>query len=250
MLRFRKDDMMRTLIWFIYFGVSLLETLPDLARAKKFDREGKTLERDQLSNKRAKLWARRLVKLTGSRITVTGEENLPLNGAILFVSNHQSNFDIPLLLGFVSPDKGFIAKIEMLNMKIVRTWMRYIQCVFMDRDDIRQAVKAINEGIQVLKNGYNLVLFPEGTRSKTGELTEFKPGGFKLATKSGAAIVPVVIHGSMHMMKKGSIFIQPADVEIEILPPIHVEPGDSKDTIGLSERVKKAIEEALEKKKL
>ncbi|SCZ81462.1 lysophospholipid acyltransferase family protein [Acidaminobacter hydrogenoformans] len=240
---------MRTLFWYIYFGITLLATLPELMKAKKLDAAGETEARDRIAYLRARIWSQNLVKKTGSKVTVTGEHNLPTNGAILFVSNHQSHFDIPLLLGYVKSDKGFVAKIEMLDFKIVNDWMRLIHCIFMDRDDVRQAIRAINEGIEILKQGYNLVLFPEGTRSESGELQEFKPGGMRLAVKSGSAIVPVVIHGAKDIMKKGSLTIHPAEVEIQILPPVELLEGDHKDSIALSQRVHGLIEAALNEKK-
>lgn len=241
---------MRTLIWYLYFGMTLVTTLPELSKVKKLDQAGQTEERDRIVYNRARVWARNLIKKTGSRVTVTGAENLPENGAILFVSNHQSHFDIPLILGYIPEDLGFVAKIEMLNFKIVNQWMKFMHCIFMDREDVRQAIRVINEGIEVLKSGYNLVLFPEGTRSVTGELSEFKPGGMRLAVKSGAHIVPVVLHGAKDIMKKGSIAIHPAVVEVEILPPVVLQEGDHKDSIALSQRVHDQIAEALQRKAL
>lgn len=241
---------MRTLIWYLYFGATLLGTLPELAKVRKLDAAEETEERDRIAYQRARIWSQNLVKKTGSKVTVTGAQNLPANGSILFVSNHQSHFDIPLLLGYIPADLGFVAKIEMLKFRIVNEWMKYIHCIFMNRDDIRQAIKVINEGIEVLKSGYNLVLFPEGTRSATGELSEFKPGGMRLAVKSGSHIVPVVIHGAKDIMKKGSLTIHPAVVEIQILPPVELQEGDHKDSIALSQRVHGQIEAALNEKKL
>lgn len=240
---------MRTLIWYLYFGISLLETLPALSKARKLEAAGETEALDQMAFQRARIWSQNLVKKTGSKVTVTGADNLPANGAILFVSNHQSHFDIPLILGYVPADLGFVAKIEMLKFRIVNEWMKYMHCIFMNRDDVRQAIKVINEGIEVLKSGYNLVLFPEGTRSLTGELSEFKPGGMRLAVKSGAHIVPIVLHGAKDIMKKGSITIHPAEVEIQILPPVVLQEGDHKDSIALSQRVHAKIEAALNEKK-
>jgi 1-acyl-sn-glycerol-3-phosphate acyltransferase len=125
--------------------------------------------------------------------------------------------------------------------------MKHLKCVFMDRKNMRQSLNAIREGIEILKQGYNLVLFPEGTRSKTGEVMEFKAGGFKLASKSNAAIVPVVINGSINMMKKGSIRIQPADVQITILPPLPITDENKRDTGALSQHVRATIIDELER---
>ncbi len=232
---------MRTIIWFIYFGLSTMLTIPDLAKANRFERQKRTADAYALANKRARKWAMSLIRLTGSSVTVKGEENIPATGPVLFVSNHQSNFDIPLMIGYVNGDKGFISKIEMTKMMVVSSWMKHLKCVFMDRKDMRQSLKAIREGINTLKEGYNLVLFPEGTRSQTGEVMDFKAGGFKLASKSKATIVPVAINGSINMMKKGSIKIQPATVKITILPPIEITDENKNDTAALSETVRNVI---------
>lgn len=234
--------MIRTIRWFLYFAFSLLTSLPSLNRVKKLESAEQITERDELVDKTVKSWSRKLVGLSGAKITVVGEENIP-DGAVLFVSNHQGNFDIPILLGYIGKPKGFIAKIETQKLYIVRDWMKYINCIFMDRNDIRQSVKAIGEGVKNLKSGKSMVIFPEGTRSDDGNLLEFKPGSMKLATKSGVPIVPVTISGSMDIMLKKSIIIRPANVEIVISKPIM--PDAEIDTVDLTEMVKAQIEKNL-----
>ncbi|KXG74997.1 lysophospholipid acyltransferase family protein [Thermotalea metallivorans] len=237
--------MLKTILWFIYFVFSLLYTIPALLKVQFLNRQNRINERDEITHRTAQRWARMLVNLSGSQIKVMGEENVPKEGAVLFVSNHQSNFDIPILLGFIHKPKSFIAKKELSRIPILSTWMKYMQCVFIDREDARQSLKAINRGAELLKEGYSQVIFPEGTRSADGRLGEFKPGSLKLALKANVPIVPVTIKGAYHIMPKGQLKIQPAQVEVIISPPIQVGNISAKESGELAEKVRKVIGEKL-----
>jgi 1-acyl-sn-glycerol-3-phosphate acyltransferase len=237
--------MFRTLKWFIGFWMSLILLLPKARKVKKLEEAGDRENRDRIVNEVVANWARKLLDLSGSKVTVEGEENLPKDETVLFISNHQGNFDIPLLLGFIDKPKAFMAKKEMEKMPLVSTWMKYMQCVFMDRDNPRESLKAIKKGSEKLKEGYSMVIFPEGTRSEDGKLKEFKNGAFKLATKSGVPIVPVTLSGSDKIMRKGTVIIKPAKVKISIAPPVYMTEEYLKDTKLLSEKVKSLIEENL-----
>ncbi len=236
--------MIRTIIWFAFFWIYLLFTLPALMKVKKLDKQNRIKERDDLVFKTARNWARALVNLTGTKINIIGAENIPKNEAVVFVSNHQGNFDIPILLGFLNKPKAFIAKKELIKFPIISTWMKYMNCVFMDRKDIRQSLQSINQGIEYIKEGYSMVIFPEGTRSIDGQLKDFKPGSLRLALKSGAPIVPVTIKGSINIMGKNSYIIKPANVTVIVSSPI--DPITIKDTNKLTEMIRDIIKGNLE----
>ncbi len=232
---------MLTIRWYIYFWLYQLYLLPKYFKYKKKFNHGEEIaeEIEPIVRK----WARDLVEKTKSTIDVIGAENVPTEGNIVFVANHQSNFDTPLLLGYVPRAKGFIAKKETDKIPIVSNWMKFINCVFIDRENPREAIKAILKGAKIVKSGYALVIFPEGTRSSDGSLDEFKPGSLKLAVKGGAKIVPITIDGSINMMKKGSNKINKADVKLIISEPIEA----IDDTISLAENIKSIIEDNLNK---
>ncbi len=233
--------MFRTILWFIYFWLYLIAIQPALIKVNRLEELGETAEHDRLTNETAKKWAQALVKLAGVTVEIKGEENIPTEGSVLFVSNHQGNFDIPILLGYIDKPKAFIAKIELLKLPLIRTWMTHLKCVFMDRSDIRQSLKVINQAASHLKEGYSMVIFPEGTRSKSESLGEFKPGSLKLALKAGVPIVPIAIRGSYKIMEQNGFIIKPAHVEITILEPIATA-GLTKDQASeLPERVRKII---------
>ncbi len=238
--------MIRTVIWFIYFWIKLIMLIPSRLKVKQFISMERIEEKDQLADKVVKNWAGGLLKLSGCRVEVIGEEHIPKDRNVLFVSNHQGNFDIPVLMKCLEKPKGFIAKKEMENFPLISSWMKDINCVFMDRDNPRESIKAIKEGTEILKQGYSMVLFPEGTRSKDGNLGEFKAGGLRLATKSKTDIIPLTINGTKNIMKKGSWIIRPSKVEIIVSPLIITEDYDG-DTNKLTEDIKEIIEKSLKK---
>ncbi|MGM7682352.1 lysophospholipid acyltransferase family protein [Cytobacillus sp. Hm23] len=237
--------MIRTIVWFIYFWLHLLFTVPALLKARHLDKRELHSERDQIVLRETIRWSRTLVNLTGSKINVKGKENIPDNQPVLFVSNHQGNFDIPILLGFLDRKMGFISKLEIKKYPIISHWMSMMRCVFMDRKNIRQSVKAINLGINNIKEGHSLVIFPEGTRSKGNAIGEFKPGSFKLATKSGVPIVPVTINGSYKIMEANKNILKGANVEVIISKPISKEEYDGMTINDLATNVQNIIEKEL-----
>ena len=185
-----------------------------------------------------------LIFLGGQKIDVVGYENIPKDEPVLYVSNHQGSFDIPFCMTQLHGLKGFIVKKEMNKVPIMRNWIEHMGCVFIDRKNPRNSMNAILKGIESLKNGNSLILFPEGTRSKDGALAKFKPGSLKLATKSGVKVVPVTINGSINSMLKGSIRIKPNLSQMIISKPIIIE-GEMKDSIKLTKEIKRIIQENL-----
>lgn len=233
--------MFRTIYWYSYFAMSLIFTLPALYKAKLLLKKGKTEEAEKYINRVTAKWAKQQVNNSGATVHVHGLENIPKDQAVVFMSNHQGNFDIALFMSFIDKPKGYVSKIEIDKLPIVRTWMRLIHCVFMDRSSLKGAATAIVEGIQVIKQGHSLVIFPEGTRSKGGPLGEFKAGSFKLATKSKAPIIPVTMDGTYKLMEAQGGKVKPATVHVYIHPPIETAHLTKEEQIELPERVKNII---------
>lgn len=237
--------MIRTIIWFIYFWVYMVCTIPMLIRIKYLEKHNRIEEKDRLVDECVKNWAVSLVRLSGSKIRVYGEENIP-EGPVVFVGNHQGNFDVPIFLGYIKKPKAFIAKIEIKKMPIVSTWMKYMKCVFINRDDIRQSLKAIKTGVDYINQGHSMIIFPEGTRSRADTLGEFKPGSFKLALKSKVPIVPVTTKGSYKIMEKNGFLIKPAEVEIIISKPIPTSGLSREEAEEIPSRVRNIIQSNLQ----
>lgn len=233
--------MIRSLLWYSNFAVSLAFKAPQMLMLKRKKINMSDTEFRKYIHKTTSKWAEKHVRMSGANVQVNGIENIPTDTPVVFMSNHQSNFDIALFMTYVDKPKGYIAKVEMENMPVIKTWMEYMDCVFMDRNDIRKAAKSIIKGVKILKNGHSLVIFPEGTRSKCSQLNEFKAGSFKLATKAGVPIVPVTIDGSYKLMEQNKNKIVPADVRLTIHKSINTSDLSKDDMIALPERVKEII---------
>lgn len=237
--------MFRTIKWYVFFVISLLLQTPYLFTIKKLHKQGKSKEADAYAHQVTSKWALKQVKSSGSTITVHGTNNIPKDKNVVFISNHQGNFDIALFMAYIDTPKGFVSKIEMAKVPLLSTWMKNIHCIFMDRNSLKGAATSIIEGVKLIKAGHSLVIFPEGTRSKGGPLGEFKAGSFKLATKAKAPIVPVTIEGSYQIMEQQGGKIKPAHVNLYIHPPIETSTLSKEEINALPAEVKKIIQSKL-----
>ncbi len=237
--------MIRTITWYIHFAWSLLMTIPSIYKVKSLENKGMIKEKEEFVSKFTSKWALSQLKAAGAQVKVFGEENIPRDIPVVFISNHQGNFDIPILMSKINKPKGFIAKIETKKIPVVRDWMEYIHCVFMDRSNLRKSAASIIEGVKIIKEGHSLIIFPEGTRSKGGPLGEFKAGSFKLATKSKAPIVPITINGSYKLMEGNDNKIKPASVEIYVHPAIETKNLTKEEEDALPNRVVNIIKSKL-----
>ena len=140
----------------------------------------------------AKKWSKFTLDTIGLDVEVEGLENIPKEPCV-FIGNHSSILDVPILLSVVDNKVAFIAKKEVLKTPVLGSWLKWTRSIPLDRDNPRSAVQTINEGVNRIAEGYSMVIFPEGTRNKSHNAGEFKKGSFKLATKSKAPIVPVSI---------------------------------------------------------
>jgi 1-acyl-sn-glycerol-3-phosphate acyltransferase len=192
-------------------------------------------------------WARILILCTGCDLTVSGRENIPLKEGVCFISNHGSIFDIVLHLAFIGRPFGFIAKKELAFIPFLNIWILLLGGLFIDRKNIRKAVTTINAGISRIKKGGAMIIFPEGTRSKGRGLLPFRPGALKLATQSGAPIVPAAISGSYDVFEKTGR-IKAVPIRISFAPPVSVRniPAGERRSI-LAEQIQGIIAAALEK---
>lgn len=187
-----------------------------------------------------RLWARTTLLSTGSKVEVEGLENLPDAKSICFVSNHQGMFDIPLVLGFLGISCGFIAKKELLKVPVLSWWMLEIPCVFIDRSSARKAAESFRKSAEVIKEGHPMVIFPEGTRSRSDQMGEFHAGSFKLPLMAEATIVPLKISGTwrVHEIDKG---IHAVPLKLKVFPPLGPEHELYRDTRNLAQYLHELI---------
>lgn len=237
---------MRTIWWFIYFWAYLLKLIPRYKRAIKLRDNNDQDGLQKAVFKEVKDWASSLLKVAGVEVEVKGLENIPKEAA-LFVSNHQGNFDIPILLSKLDEPKSVVAKIELENFPFISGWMKLFDCVFIDRNNPRQCLKILGDAENILKKGKSVIIFPEGTRSKSSELGDFKAGAFRTAVKAKTPIVPVMINGSYKVMEANGIWIKPTKVKLTILPAINTIDLSKEETKTIGEDVKKIIAEEISK---
>ena len=232
---------MRTVIWFVYFWLCQLALWPVLKRVQRLERRGEEARRRALVNRFVVAWASSLLRLAGVRAEVTGRENIPAGEAVVFVGNHQGNFDVPLALTCLDAPHSIMAKAQLSRLPFIRAWMEQLRCVFLEREDPRKAAAALGEAVRLVAGGESMVIFPEGTRSKGPRMGEFKGGAFRVALKTGAPVVPVAIDGSYQIMEAHGGWIHPARVKISILPPIATAGMGREEGKALPQRVQELI---------
>ncbi len=191
-----------TVICFVIILLSLL-----------FDRRG------NLVHSIGSVWSRLILSLSGVRVTVTGAKNFPRDRPVVILSNHQGAFDIPVLQAFIPAQFRWVAKRSLFKIPLIGWAMGLAGYIAIDRENAASAYKSMEDAAGYIKEGTSVLIFPEGTRSRGGELLPFKKGAFLIAEKSGMDIVPVGIKGTKGIMEKGSLFIRPGGVLLNIGRP-------------------------------
>ncbi|MBE5940647.1 MAG: 1-acyl-sn-glycerol-3-phosphate acyltransferase [Lachnospiraceae bacterium] len=159
--------------------------------------------------------------ISGTKVEVKGRENLPKPGeAVLYIGNHRSIYDIIISYSMVPPLTGYISKKEIKKVPILSWWMHLLNCLFLDRDNAKEGLKTILAAIEMVKGGKSVFIFPEGTRSKTDQMLEFKEGSFKIAQKSGCPIIPVAFNNTSAIFEDHFPRIKKTNVCIEFGKPI------------------------------
>lgn len=185
------------------------------------------------------------VKAAGIRVRVEGMENVQPGVSYIFLSNHVSNLDPPVLLPSIPGMTSVFLKKELMKIPLLGTAMRMGKYVPVSRGNLREeARQSVEAATDALNSGLHITVFPEGTRSPDGKLLPFKKGAFFLAEGTGAPIIPVVISGTEQMMPKNTLRITPGEACVRFLPPIY--PQDASSREDLMERVRAAMEQELE----
>lgn len=189
-----------------------------------------------------------ILKITGVRATVIGEENVP-DEPVLFIGNHRSYFDILLTYSRCRRLTGYIAKKEMEHVPSLSTWMRRLYCLFLDRKDPKKGLKTILQAIDYVKNGISICVFPEGTRNSGEELSmlPFKDGAFKIATKTGCAIIPISMNNTADIWEAHMPKIKKTHVVIEYGKPIYPDQLDKDTKRHIGDYVENIIRETIHK---
>lgn len=231
------------LLLFIYISILYLPII-----AMKDERTGVKLARKKLR------WLSKIVlKSLGVKLRVIYKNRKNINAlerekGIIFVCNHQSNLDIPVIVSALHIDVGFVAKKEMKSWPFFNIWMKRSKCVFLNRENPREGIKDIKEAVKVVKDGYPIVIFPEGERTLDGEILRFKKGSFKLATETNGIIVPLTLKGTFDIQKRGEWKMKRNQlVTIIVGEPIYVDSLSNDEIKELSTKVREIIEENYKK---
>lgn len=203
---------------------------------KKFKDE--KAAKDYIS-KTAYLWAKYTLNIIGIELDIEGKENIP-ERSVVFIGNHTSILDIPIILYSVGNIVGFISKKEVLKAPIIGYWLKRAHCIPLDRQNPREAIKVINEGVEKLKSGYSMAIFPEGTRSKTGEVGVFKKGSLKLATKAKAPIVPISIERASRAFEDERKF-RATKIKVVFGKPIYTDELTREEEKEIAEKVRNVV---------
>jgi 1-acyl-sn-glycerol-3-phosphate acyltransferase len=192
----------------------------------------------------AQLWGRIMLFLTSVKVEVQGRENLSYGRSQIFMSNHQSGFDIFVLLAYTPHYFAWIAKKELLRIPFFGLALRRLGAIEIDRQNVVRAMRSIDDAARIIREGKSVMTFPEGTRSRDGHIQPFKKGVFHLALKSGVPIVPITLIGTREIMPKKSLRVTPGHVTLIIHPPVRVTDYSEATVEELIARVKKHVVEA------
>jgi 1-acyl-sn-glycerol-3-phosphate acyltransferase len=189
----------------------------------------------------ARLWGRSILVVSRVHVNITGLEHIPAGRSCILMANHQSNFDIPVLLGRLPVQFRWLAKEELFKIPIFGRGMRGCGYISIDRTNRKLAFESLKEAARKIREGVSVMIFPEGTRSMDGKIRPFKKGGFVLSVDAGVPIVPIIIHGTRAIMPKGRLMIRSQDVRMEVLAPINTSAYTRKTKDELMEKVRTAI---------
>lgn len=185
--------------------------------------------------------------ISGVHLTVRGLENIPADTPVLYVGNHRSYFDIIIGYTLAKNNTGFIAKKEMEKLPFISVWMKFINCQFLDRDDIKEGLKMVLRCIDLIKAGTSIWIFPEGTRTPGNDMLPFKEGSFKIAEKTGCPIIPVSINNTENIFENHIPWVKSSHVIFEFGKPVDVKNMSREERKHLGAHIQGIIKETVEK---
>ena len=195
--------------------------------------------RGRLAHGCARAWSRWILGTTGVRVDARGLDRVVRDRSYIFVSNHQSIYDIPVLFASVPAQLRIIAKASLGAFPVIGWHLRWTGHLLVDRK--RAGVTALGQVARMIERGDSLIVFPEGTRSRDGRVARFKRGLFLLAIEAGADLVPVAVSGTRHVMLKGRLMTCPGDVSIVVHDPIPTGGLTRDDVTRLAEQAQGVV---------
>lgn len=192
----------------------------------------------------ARIWASLIFFTAGIKVKIKGLEQIDRHASYIFMSNHLSHLDTAAFMAKLPFKIRFFAKKELLRVPVFGQALYMSRHIIIDRKNTEKAKQSINEAkIRMKKYGFSVLVFPEGTRSKTGKMGEFKKGGFVLAIEMGIPIVPIAVIGSHELLPPHSLLIRSGTIEVRVGKPIPVDNYTLENKQELMDKVRSAIEE-------
>lgn len=239
---------MRTIITVLYIFLFLILGLPVLGIEWIISKFNKA--HADMVQLRIVQWGLKCVAfISGVRLTVIGEENVPRDEPVLYIGNHRSFFDVVVTYARCPGLTGYIAKDGVNKVPIFRIWMKRLHCIFLKRDDMKEGLKVILKAIEYVKSGISICIFPEGTRNKDRDnptsLLPFKEGSFKIASKTGCKIVPMALIGTADILENHFPWIHSTDIKLIYGEPIDVSALDKDQQKHVGAYCQAVVEELI-----
>ena len=239
---------MRTIITVLYILLFLILGLPVLGIEWIISKFNKA--HADMVQLRIVQWGLKCVAfISGVKLTVIGEENVPKDEPVLYIGNHRSFFDVVVTYARCPGLTGYIAKDGVNKVPIFRIWMKRLHCIFLKRDDMKEGLKVILKAIEYVKSGISICIFPEGTRNKDRDnptsLLPFKEGSFKIAIKTGCKIVPMALIGTADILENHFPWIHSTDIKLIYGEPIDVSALDKDQQKHVGAYCQAVVEELI-----
>lgn len=239
---------MRTIITVLYIFLFLILGLPVLGIEWIISKFNKA--HADMVQLRIVQWGLKCVAfISGVKLTVIGEENVPMDEPVLYIGNHRSFFDVVVTYARCPGLTGYIAKDGVNKVPIFRIWMKRLHCIFLKRDDMKEGLKVILKAIEYVKSGISICIFPEGTRNKDKDnptsLLPFKEGSFKIAIKTGCKIVPMALIGTADILENHFPWIHSTDIKLIYGEPIDVSALDKDQQKHVGAYCQTVVEELI-----
>ena len=229
---------------FIYV---LKELTKQKANILKYRELGDTEKEREYILKATSNWGKKLVHDLDIDLNVIGKENLPDKGPVVFVGNHQGFADIPMYCAALDKfQTGFVAKDSLGKVPLYGQWIPIIRSVLLNRENPRDSLRTIEEAIGLINQGFSMVIYPEGHRSKGPDMAEFKKGSLRLATKPGVPVVPISIDGTYKLFEEKGYVQKHMRVDLMIHPPIETAGMSKPEASNLAETVEQIVRQGLE----
>lgn len=239
---------LHTAKWFAKFFTSLLDRSKELKKVEEMKKTMSWREYRPFVDEVLYGWLNPMVDMAGVNFVAKGVEKIPENQPVIFTPNHAGAFDIPAICLTAPKPPIFMAKKELGKIPVLKKWMDAVDCVFVDRANKKSAHSSLQQAIDAVKDGRSIVIFPEGTRSKNGEIGEFRGGAMKIAMETGAVVVPVLLEGTRDRLEATGN-VTAGTVYVTYLDPVETKGLEKEDFFKKPPQIRQMLIDEREKQK-